>query len=261
MEKKHFIYMTTNLINGKRYIGKHFGYENDSYLGSGTLIQKAIKKYGKDNFERKILCFSKDNQENNLNEQLYIKKFNAVKDEQFYNISEGGDGGDIFHTLPQEKQEEIRIKASLNSTGDKNGMYGKKHTKETIEKLKKIDKSYTKTPEFRKKMSEVTSGSKNGMYGRKHTEESKRKMSESSKGKNMGAKNGMYGKTGDKALNGKYIGMYNENDELIRIFHSKKGALEFLGMKGHTQLDNAIKNHTIYKGYYWKNEIKSVETK
>ena len=78
MEKKHFIYMTTNLINGKRYIGKHFGYENDSYLGSGTLIQKAIKKYGKDNFERKILCFSKDNQENNLNEQLYIKKFNAV---------------------------------------------------------------------------------------------------------------------------------------------------------------------------------------
>ncbi len=35
---EHYIYLTTNLINGKKYIGKHFGAIGDSYLGSGTLL-------------------------------------------------------------------------------------------------------------------------------------------------------------------------------------------------------------------------------
>lgn len=35
---EHYIYLTTNLINGKKYIGKHFGTIGDSYLGSGTLL-------------------------------------------------------------------------------------------------------------------------------------------------------------------------------------------------------------------------------
>lgn len=43
MEKQYFIYLTTNLLNGMKYIGYHYGYENDSYLGSGTYILKAIK--------------------------------------------------------------------------------------------------------------------------------------------------------------------------------------------------------------------------
>ena len=43
-----YIYLTTNLINGKQYIGQHKGELNDSYLGSGTNISKAINKYGKE---------------------------------------------------------------------------------------------------------------------------------------------------------------------------------------------------------------------
>lgn len=55
----NYIYMTTNLINGKKYIGKHKGELNDSYLGSGTLLLRAIKKYGKENFKKEILYISK----------------------------------------------------------------------------------------------------------------------------------------------------------------------------------------------------------
>ena len=51
----NFIYLTTNVINGKQYIGSHNGEINDSYLGSGKLLIKSIKKYGKENFKRIIL--------------------------------------------------------------------------------------------------------------------------------------------------------------------------------------------------------------
>lgn len=50
----HLVYMTTNLVNGKMYVGVH-STENleDGYLGSGNLIKKAVKKYGRENFDRR----------------------------------------------------------------------------------------------------------------------------------------------------------------------------------------------------------------
>ena len=112
------------------------------------------------------------------------------------------------------------------------------------------------TTEYKKNMSKAVSGKKNGMYGKHHTEESKRLMSEHSKGLNSGEKNGMYGKSKDNAINGKKIYMYDENNNLIRVFNAKTAALDFLGLKGHVGLNKAIKEHTMYKGYFW-----SVETK
>ena len=49
------IYKTINLITGKIYIGQTT--KNDpKYFGSGIWIKKAIKKYGKENFIREVLC-------------------------------------------------------------------------------------------------------------------------------------------------------------------------------------------------------------
>jgi hypothetical protein len=45
-----YIYKTTNLINGKIYIGQHKGCLSSHYIGSGKLIRWAINKYGKRNF-------------------------------------------------------------------------------------------------------------------------------------------------------------------------------------------------------------------
>ena len=51
------IYKTTNLINGKIYIGKDS--KNDpNYFGSGLLLRQSIKKYGKKNFKKEIIDFA-----------------------------------------------------------------------------------------------------------------------------------------------------------------------------------------------------------
>jgi len=89
-----FIYETTNLINGKKYIGKKQyikGWEN--YLGSGVLLKEAIKKHGIENFKRLILCECKTESELNNKEKFYIQLYNANNNPMYYNLAEGGTGG------------------------------------------------------------------------------------------------------------------------------------------------------------------------
>lgn len=57
MEKKfHFVYITTNLINQKQYVGDHSTDNvNDRYMGSGKYLKNALNEYDKENFKRDIL--------------------------------------------------------------------------------------------------------------------------------------------------------------------------------------------------------------
>jgi hypothetical protein len=88
----HIVYEVTNLINGKRYIGKHSTKNlNDGYLGSGIGIRKAIKKYGKENFEKKILA-EFDTEEDALKYEREIVSDSVVKDSNTYNMVNGGKG-------------------------------------------------------------------------------------------------------------------------------------------------------------------------
>lgn len=53
------VYRTTNLINGKFYIGIHRTDDPlDAYLGSGTILRRSIAKYGEKNFRKEILFVS-----------------------------------------------------------------------------------------------------------------------------------------------------------------------------------------------------------
>lgn len=86
-----YIYLTTNLINNKKYIGQHRSDEFDSaYSGSGVLFVKALKKYHRSNFKTEILATCETEEELNEQEIAYISKYNAVEDLMFYNISYGG---------------------------------------------------------------------------------------------------------------------------------------------------------------------------
>ena len=92
MSKFIFVYKITNLINGKFYYGKHATNNlNDRYLGSGVLIKKAIKKYGKENFQLKILRFF-DSEKDAFNFERVLVNSNTVNDDKCYNLVEGGKG-------------------------------------------------------------------------------------------------------------------------------------------------------------------------
>lgn len=118
-KKQYFVYLTTNKINNKKYVGKHYGFINDGYLGSGILFKEAVQKYGKNNFTRQILEFCLDSKDLNEAEKRWIKFFHAVENENFYNIELGGQGGQNYQTLKQwyldnpEKGKEIYLNNAI----------------------------------------------------------------------------------------------------------------------------------------------------
>lgn len=103
-----YIYITTNKINGKIYIGQRSGKYDDTYFGSGTLILKAIKKYGLENFENHIIEWCETREQLNVREIYWIKKYNCnAKNNQGYNISIGGNGGNIIEYMNENRKREI----------------------------------------------------------------------------------------------------------------------------------------------------------
>lgn len=147
-----YIYKTTNLVNGKIYIGKHSTKKvrdtqllDESYFGSGIKLNKAINKYGLENFTVEILewCDSKD--ELNIREKYWISSLNARDYNVGYNLASGGDGGDLG--------EEARRKAALAHIGRPSWNSGTKGLY---------------SDEYRKKLSEAHMGKHPWNYGTKN---------------------------------------------------------------------------------------------
>lgn len=89
----HVIYKTINLVNNKYYIGYHKTEDlNDTYLGSGVFLKKAINKYGKENFKKEIL-FIFNNKESALLKEHELVNQDIINDKKSYNLKIGGEGG------------------------------------------------------------------------------------------------------------------------------------------------------------------------
>ena len=256
-----FIYITTNLINHKQYIGqrKIKGDDSDNqYLGSGKLITHSINKYGKENFTREILDYASSQEELDYLEGYYIELNHATTSPFFYNIAEGGKGGSKFAGWSEQQRLQFSKQCSERLAGKGNPRYGVKLTPEHRQLLSEIHsnlefKKTWQSDEFRKKMSEVTQGEKNGMYGKTHSEESKKKISENRKGKTCGTLNGNYGNIGDKAKNGKPVFRYSDKERtiIIKRYNTATLALQDLGVVGGVGLSKAIKTGKMYKNSYW----------
>jgi len=88
----HYVYVTRNKVNGKQYIGKHTcRYNVCSYMGSGTQLRHAFKKYGLDNFE--VVSRTYFNKESNAYQyEALLVTQEIVKSDQYYNAVLGGAG-------------------------------------------------------------------------------------------------------------------------------------------------------------------------
>lgn len=115
-----YVYKTTNLINGKIYIGKSTRtdqYWIETYMGSGVYIQKAFKKYGKENFKKEILEWADTEEALAVLETQYIHSYNSTKPAIGYNAtddSSNGMSGTTWYHNP-ETNETIRTKTSMPS--------------------------------------------------------------------------------------------------------------------------------------------------
>lgn len=86
------VYKTTNLVNGKQYIGAHRSKNpNDSYLGTNRVLKRAIKKHGIKNFKKEIL-FIFDNEIDMFKKEKELVTEEFCQREDTYNIGEGGRG-------------------------------------------------------------------------------------------------------------------------------------------------------------------------
>src|ERR1035441_216882 len=100
------IYKTTNLTNGKIYVGQD-AINDPQYLGSGLILERAIRKYGTHNFRKDILEVCSSKQQLNTCEILWIKTLNSTDRKVGYNIAIGGTGGDTFTNQSPQKQKDI----------------------------------------------------------------------------------------------------------------------------------------------------------
>jgi len=194
MSKKfNYVYITTNLINGKQYVGDHStDFLDDDYLGSGKYLKRAFKKYEKENFNKEILetCESKEEAFNK--QEKYINEYDTLVPNG-YNISPKGGLGvkkglskktiDKIRNklLGRKDSKETKKKKSEARKGAKNPnfkgtWYGKNPGIKQKGKTKEEIWGFDKAKEIKLKISKNTAGKNNPMYGKKHSEETKNKL-------------------------------------------------------------------------------------
>jgi hypothetical protein len=179
-KRHHFTYRTTNLVNGRYYLGMHSTNRiDDGYLGSGKRLYYELNKYGRDNFKFEILKqFS--SREELVQAEINLITEQDLKNPNCLNCKPGGNGG-------------------FSSSDAKKGQAAG-----TLVRNQKM----LQDPEYRKRITEAASTRRReeieqGKYyplrnfwkGKQHRPESIEKMSNTRKGSSVGkgVANSQYG--------------------------------------------------------------------
>ena len=188
MKKHYLVYKTTNLVNGKIYIGKHETNNlDDGYLGSGNLLKRAIEKYGEENFKREVLFECSSREEMNAKEaELVNEEF--LKRDDVYNLKQGGEGGWDYCNTPEHHNN---IGNCRNTGFTQLIREGRNPGRETIDAYNDEERKeycHRISTGLKKKWSTCTFP----WVGRKHSEETKKKIGERNKCM-VGEKNSSFG--------------------------------------------------------------------
>lgn len=192
VDKIGYIYKITNTVNGKVYIGFSTNpeYRFEQHKKESTkkfpksIFHKAIKKYTWNNFKKEVIYGSKDHKYClEEMEQYFISEYNSY--ENGYNMTLGGGGSFIGrkHTsetiLKMREMVKYRPKISEETRGkQRNAKLGTKHSEETRQKRSKALKGRVISQETLDKKSK-------SMMGKTHSEETKRKISLANKGRKV----------------------------------------------------------------------------
>ena len=153
MYMTYTIYKTTNLLNGMFYIGKHQTEDpNDSYLGSGVYLKRAIAKYGKCNFKKEVLYVFDSEEEMNAKEKEIIDE-SLLKDPFCYNLMLGGEGGSTrngrHHSLESRQKISEAVQKHLTKESHETRSLRQKevwkHLREDTDRLAEINAKRSKS--------------------------------------------------------------------------------------------------------------------
>ena len=187
------IYLWTNLINGKHYVGQTVNfYQRIQRYKKGLInsyMKEDIDKYGMENFKVEILEKIEDISNEDFlteREQYWMDYYQSYDLEKGYNIFDVA--GNVCYLKRSDTIKE-------RFCGEGNGMYGKHHSDEWKQNHSDCVKGLWEKEEYRKVQTErmqgennpmygvSLDGEKNGMYGKHHSDETKRKIAESKIGK------------------------------------------------------------------------------
>jgi hypothetical protein len=212
-----FVYLWTNNVNDKKYIGLHAGSEDDGYVGSGTVFRRAVEKHGIENFSRIILHREYESLWK-LYEAEYniINEHNAVHDQAYYNLTSMDPKcqiGPSTRVITEDTRQSMRlaarnrppvsdstrmkmsttrkglsspIKGKLGATiGTRNGMYGRRWHNDGVHEVCCIEADVP-AGWIRGRLKSLFLGKNNPFYGKRHSTESRKRISSKNTGKLLG---------------------------------------------------------------------------
>lgn len=205
------IYLLTNKINGKIYVGKSncLRQRMRSYKScirpqykSCCPVVFAIRKYGWNNFRVDILeCFEEiENQILLEIETEWIERYDSTNKQIGYNIYKYSTDG-TGRPCSEEKKKKISDSLKGRYTKEKSYMYGKKHSPEMILKMKETIKRRYPNGRIGSTGLKRSPEQIQKMMGRVHSKETREKISKAKKGKFTKENHPFYGKKhSEKAL-------------------------------------------------------------
>ena len=191
--KEFIVYMHINKINGKKYIGITCQKPSQRWRGGkgykNGAFANAIRKYGWNNFEHKILYKHLSKKEACRKEIELIRKYETMNNEKGYNLCEGGNVTTGYHFTKEAKEKMSKSKKGMY-IGKNNPMYGK-------------------------------CGILAPAYGQHLTEEHKRKISEAKKGNYKPYTDKLGKKVNQYDLDGNFIKQWKSIAEIEREMNIK----------------------------------------
>lgn len=172
-----FIYITTNILTGRKYIGmKKYCKGWETYLGSSKWLLKDIKLYGKKHFKREIIEECNDLKKLQEREIFYLNLNDVLnKKNNFYNLSiphiefckKRNTHSNKGKTWEEIYGKEYAAKKRLElSQRTKNKSWEELYGKERAEKIRQIYKR-PRTQEMRQN---ISNGRKGIVFSKTHRE-------------------------------------------------------------------------------------------